>query len=304
MAPGIDRRSMDLLEWLHDHPGRPVTDFPSDSSSPQDELRELIGYLADRRLVKDRTTFGGVDAEIRPDGAALVQRVRTARAAPTQRARRAAAVQTHLLWWLDSQDTRPASVADALADLRDDDLGTPFAARDIDRAAGYLFDKGLITGHRTWQSQLLRPELTHDGRTCVTDFGGNVSDYLNAVTLGGNTTMNITAGSHNNIAVGNHNVQTTTTGLDTAKVLEFAQFVREVIPALGLSTEQQGVLDLEVQELQDQADSPAAEPGVLRGLITKIVTALGAGTSTAIQTIATGLGEQALESVQAAITSG
>lgn len=293
---------MDLLEWLHDHPGSSAAGFPSDAASPQDELRELVGYLADRRLVKDHTTFGGADAEIRPDGVAAVQRVRAARAAPAQRARRAAAVQTHLLWWLDGQDTRPASVAGALSDLGDDDLGTPYTALDVDRAASYLLDKGLITAHRSWQSELLRPELTHDGRTCVTDFGGNVSDYLNASARGGNTTTTITTGSHSNIAVGNHNVQTTTTGLDTTKVLEFTQFVREAIPALGLLTERQGALAAEIQELEEEANSPTAEPGVLRGLITTIMTALGAGTSTAIQTVATGLGEQALESVQTAIT--
>jgi hypothetical protein len=43
---------------------------------------------------------------------------------------------------------------------------------------------------------------------------------------------------------------------------------------------------------------------MIRGTVTRIMTALGAATSTAMQTVATGLGEQALESLQTAISSG
>lgn len=94
------------------------------------------------------------------------------------------------------------------------------------------------------------------------------------------------------------------TGLDTTKVMEFVQFLSEAMPALGLSAEQQSALGTQVQELRQEADSPAAEPGMISSLITRIITALGPATSTAIQAAATGLGEQALESVQAAITGG
>lgn len=104
MARDIQRHSMDLLEWLYDHPDENASAFRGGLAS-NDELRDLVRYLADRHLIKDLTTFGGPDAETLPDGSALVQRLRAARAAPAQRANRASAVRTHLLWWLDAQQT-------------------------------------------------------------------------------------------------------------------------------------------------------------------------------------------------------
>ena len=306
MAPDIERHSMELLEWLYDHPEDDGGAFPVDSSS-NDDLYDLVRFLADRYLVKDVSTFGGARADICPDGTAAVQRLRARRADPAQRAHRARMVRTHLLWWLDSQDTAPANWSGALIGLGVDDLGTPFTMQDISREAAYLMDKGLISGHRPWGSDdLLRPALTHAGRTCITDFGGNVSDYLNPAHRGGNTTNNHVnvSGASNNIALGDHNTQTMTTGLDTAKVLEFAQFVSQAMPALGLPDDQQDALETQVQELQQEADSLAADPGRIRGLINRIMTGLGAATSEAIQTVAIGMGEQALESVQAGITGG
>jgi hypothetical protein len=63
------------------------------------------------------------------DGTAAVQRLRAARTAPAQRALRATTVRTHLLWWLDAQDTPPADVTGALVGLDADELGTPFTLR-------------------------------------------------------------------------------------------------------------------------------------------------------------------------------
>jgi hypothetical protein len=127
MARDIQRHSMDLLEWLYDHPDDDAAAFPESSSI--DDLRALVGYLVDRYLVKDLTTFGGPNAEILPDGTAAVQRLRAARTAPAQRALRATTVRTHLLWWLDAQDTPPADVTGALVGLDADELGTPFTLR-------------------------------------------------------------------------------------------------------------------------------------------------------------------------------
>jgi hypothetical protein len=247
MAPDIQRHSMDLLEWLYDHPDEDAAAFPDSSSI--DDLRGLVSYLADRYLVKDLTTFGGPNAEILPDGTAAVQRLRASRTDPAQRARRAATVRTRLLWWLDAHDTPPTDLSGALVELDADDLGTPFTIADISREATYLRDKGLISVHRTWQSDFLRPALTHAGRTCITDFGGNVSDYLDRGYRGGTTTNNhvTVAGPGNNIAVGDHNTQNMTAGLDITKVLEFAQFVSEAMPALGLSPEQQTTLAAQVR---------------------------------------------------------
>jgi hypothetical protein len=306
MAPDIQRNGMALLEWLYDHPDESLEGFPPDSSSNPRGLYDLVSYLADRRLVKDQSTFGAVRAMILPDGIAAVERLRADRATPAQRGRRANTVRTNLLWWLDGQDTPPNDISGALAGLGVDDLGTGFTIEDVNRQAAYLEEKGLISGRRTWQSGLMRPALTAAGRTCVTDFGGNVSEYLNAQHGGGSTTTNTfnMHGGGNNVAVGDHNTQHMTTGLDTTKVLEFAQFVVEAMPAFGLPADQQGALQAQVDELRAEADSPSPEPGVIRRLIDKMLTAVGTGTSAALQTAATNLGQQALESVQTAITGG
>jgi hypothetical protein len=307
MAPDIQRNSMELLEWLYDHQDERPSSFPVDPSSNLRRLYELVSYLADRQLVADQSTFGAADATILPDGIAAVERLRSARATPTQRARRAVMARTHLLWWLEGQNSPPNDLSGALAGLGVDDLGTSFTIEDINREVAYLEEKGLIRGLRTFQSTgLMRPALTADGRTCVTDFGGNVSEYLNAQNRGGSTTNNTfnVNGGGNNFAVGDHNTQNMTTGLDTTKVLEFARFVAEAVPALGLPADQQGALQAQVEELRVEAESHFSEPGVIRSLIDKVMTSLGAATSTALQTVATGLGDQALESIQTAITGG
>jgi hypothetical protein len=145
---------------------------------------------------------------------------------------------------------------------------------------------------------MIRPELTANGRDCVVDFGGNVPDYLNRSPRGGHTTHIKMTGSTGNITVASENVvQNVSTGLDTTKLLDFAGFVRQTLPTLGLPADQQQTLDAQAEELHQESDSPTPDRGKLRRLGDAILDGLRAAAPTVVQSTAIDLGTEALKAI-------
>ncbi len=282
MAPDIERHSVGLLEWLHDNFGdgstvHPITGYLTEAGLSGDDGYSIVEYLADRGLATNLSSYGDPCAQITPDGMAWVQRQRAAQADPTQRVH---ALRTRMLLWLDEPDNQKVEdwsgfVASPSAVYQ----GVPFTQEEFAREAEYLSRKGLISAFESWSVKkgMIKPRLTDSGRDCITDHGGNVSDYLTRGRGGGNTTNNnITmTGSTGNITVGSENVVQNVN--ETQQVAPGFEAIAEAVadtlrqlPAIGLPEEDQQ--DAEAVANEVLAEVVRDEPN--RGWIRRAVATL------------------------------
>jgi hypothetical protein len=148
-----------------------------------------------------------------------------------------------LLAWIRDQRDSPqgmALVANFLRDRRSSFSGRFFSASDVDAAAAYLYDKGLIDG--TFVDQQHGPvyaRLKAEGIDCI-EHGGDVAAYLTSkerhpVTYNFNAPV-----SGTNVAVGDHATQISVTqGIDADALRTLVQAITEALPALGLDSKEQ-----------------------------------------------------------------
>jgi hypothetical protein len=85
--------------------------------------------------------------------------------------------------------------------------------------------------------------------------------------------------------------------LDTTKLLDFAGFVGQTLPTLGLPADQQQTLDVQAEELHQESDSPTPDRGKLRRLGDAILDGLRAAAPTVVQSTAIDLGTEALKAI-------
>lgn len=306
MAIDIDKHATMLLEFLHDSPKEVVSTYLSAHDLDIEAGMMLVDYLENRGLVRDHSTMGGSDASINAEGAALVQKLRAERMRP---ARRLGTLRSRMLTWLDeySEQSGPSDWSEFLAGPGMEYHGSDFTEKEVTREADYLQHHGLIKAFSAWgaTSGMLRPTITTQGRDCLVDFEGNVSDYLNRSQRPNNTTSttnNITmTGSTGNITVASDNVvQNVNAGLDTTKTLDFAGYVRQTLPVLGLDQDTREVLNAQAEELHQEADTAAPDRGKLRRLLDAILEGLRLAAPTVVQATAIGLGEEAVKAITGA----
>lgn len=266
----------------------------------------LINYLENRGLVKDHSTFDGADASINAEGVALVQRLRAERMSP---ARRLGTLRSRMLTWLDDRDQQggPSDWSTFLVMPYIEYHGSDFTEKEVLREASYLKEHDLIKAFSAWgvKPGTLRPTITIQGRDCLVDFGGNVSDYLNREQRANGTTSttnNITmTGSSGNITVASDNVvQNVNAGLDTTRLLDFAGLVRQSLPILGLEQSTQEELDAQSEELHREAGAATPDRSRLRSLIEAILSGLRLAAPTVVRATAIGLGEEAVKAITGA----
>lgn len=244
----------------------------------------------------DGRSGGMPDASINAEGMAAVQKIRADRMSP---GRRRGELRVRMLTWLADQDHQ-GGPADWSGFASGPDIAyycNDFTEKDIHREADYLQEKGLIRSHKVWNAApgTVRPTITTDGQDCLVDFGGNVSEYLsrgqrpNQTT---NTTNNVAmTGSTGKITVASDNVvQNVNSGLDTTKLLDFAGFVRQSIPVIGVDGEEQEALGTQSEELHREASSASPDKGRLRSLTDSILEGLRLAAPTVVQSTAIGLG--------------
>ena len=148
-----------------------------------------------------------------------------------------------LLAWIRDQRDSPqgaALVANFLRDRRSAFSGRFFSASDVDAAAAYLYDKGLIDGTFIDEQQgPVYARLKAEGIDCI-EHGGDVAAYLTSkerhpVTYNFNAPV-----SGTNVAVGDHATQISVTqevDADALRTLVLA--ITEALPALRLDSKEQ-----------------------------------------------------------------
>ena len=153
------------------------------------------------------------------------------------------AARNALLAWIRDQRDNPqgaALVANFLRERRSAFSGRFFSASDVDAAAAYLYDKGLIDG--TFIEEQQGPayaRLKAEGIDCI-EHGGDVAAYLaskerHPVTYNFNAPV-----SGTNVAVGDHATQISVTqGIDADALRTLVQAITEALPALRLDSKEQ-----------------------------------------------------------------
>jgi DNA-binding PadR family transcriptional regulator len=170
--------------------------------------------------------------------------------------RRDRAARNALLAWTRDQRDSPqgaALVAHFLRDRRSAHNGRFFSPADIDAAAAYLFDKGLIDG--TFIEEQRGPAyawLKAEGIDCI-EHGGDVAAYLASKDSHVTTYTFNAPVSGTNVAVGHGATQLSVTqGIDAGALLTLVQAITEALPGLGLDRPQQA-------EAENAADGIAVE---------------------------------------------
>jgi predicted transcriptional regulator len=305
MALNLQLHGMRLLDWLYD---RDTTDpsfhdinqFAAESDLSEDSAQLLIEDLENRGVIEQIATYGGNwDAKLTAQGVDFVQKIRVERSDSVRRSRE---LQQHMLCWLHNQEHRGTPPSDWNDFLASDDAifyGDRFTLAELERQAEYLSAKTLITSLHIAEAAdgTLKPSLTAAGQDCVMDFGGNVSEYTNRQRCGGTTNINMTS-STGNIVVASENVkQNIKTGIDTRKLLEFAGFVRQVLPTLGLGEDDQAELDADAAELHRAAEEVEPDRGRLQQLSDAVMSGLIKAAPSIVTATATAMGNDAIRAI-------
>ena len=273
-----------------------ILDYAESLGLDMDEVYTIVWACRDAGLSQDGSGLGNPAFRLTAAGLAYVRDLRQRRDDP---ALRAAACRTVLLRWFYRQHLASVHLPVTGGFGQSDDAqheGARFADIEIQNAAEYLANKNLIKGAAVAEIRgPVRAEITAEGIDCVTNWAGDVAQYLSDQRGYGPTNtyngpvFNANAGG-NQFAWQNRDVTQITGGQAVAAGYEpLAVAVADLIRALstlGLSAQDQ-------QDVQDVADEIAGEivqdqpnPGrlrragaAIRGILWPIATGAAAGVS-------------------------
>lgn len=274
----IETEAIRLLDWLADKPHQTSTliePFLTGRDLPAEHMWHLRDHLRDNGYVVGEASAGPVELTITAAGLAYITKVRSRRSDPAERTR---TLRKGMLNWLYalSRANPPDDWTGFTNDPRFSMLGEQFTFDEVIQEAEYLSDHGLIAGHDIEEAgpASLYPRLTSQGRDCVTDYEGNVSEYLNRKQSRGD--MNVyMAGVQGNTAIGSHHVVQNTSGVfDMQPLRDLADYVREVAPVLRLADDDRDRLTATAEELHATASADQPEPGKLRRLLDALMKGL------------------------------
>jgi hypothetical protein len=190
--------------------------------------------------------------------------------------RRRAARDALLAWLHDFEGAQhgPFPLAGFLRDPRRVVDGHFFSRRDIDGAATYLCQKGLMDG-RFADDALIAASLTAEGIDCM-EQGGNVAEYLTPHSIG--VTYNFHAPvSGTNVALGDHATQyAAISSVDADSLRVLMKAVVEALPSLNMDLQAQKDVENATSEVvsevgEHQADRPRLSKALLavRGFLAR-----------------------------------
>ncbi|MFB7032204.1 MULTISPECIES: hypothetical protein [unclassified Streptomyces] len=273
-----------LVEWVHEQTVANGEDcvsimaFGTMHGLDKDQSHRLLEACKSWGLLDNHNaTFGAPTANLTPRGLQWIQQRRLRREDP--RARSAAARKALLVWLYIQKDegvNRPVvdGVLQSSLSLFE---GASLTPDEIDRAAAYLFSKGLIDGRNSAQTAgPARAEITTEGQDCVDHYDGDISAYERR-NSGSNTTFNITENT-GNIAANNRdftmNATTNKDTIDPAKVVMLARALRQAVDVLGMPADEARAFTELATNLEDEAASGTPDPGRLQRWGTSIVALL------------------------------
>jgi hypothetical protein len=278
----LDFHGIALLEWLNEQVGTELTfhrtdDFATTTGLSVDDIRTLVQHLRLDGIAETQEPLTGCPL-VKVTDLGHARRVEIL-AMRKDHLRRVRELRQRLLLWLYEQEQQEATPTDWTGFLdgpRAHFYGVPFTEAEINRALTDLSNKKLIDGLTYDQASpaAVRPRLTTDGRDCVIEYGGDVSEHLMRTNGGPVTYVNMN-NVHGQTAIGSQHVhQTMASGLDTSELKKFTEFVGQVLPTLGLGKEKQAQLDDAVKKLDEAVDEPSIDKGRVRRLVEAVIRGL------------------------------
>lgn len=305
MVLDLDRHGLMLIDWLYERMGDrsemfDVEQFTELQDLPEGSARLVSQHLETRGLINAAYTMGGhVSAVITTEGIAFAHKVRAMRGDHAQRIR---SLRQDLLNWLYGMErvsVAPLDWDEFIVSPANHYFGSKYDEGEVKTAVSDLAARGLIAGmeHDHSVAAWVKPRLTSDGRDCVIDYGGNVSDYLKRFSSGNSTnvTMNHV---HGNTVIGNENVvNNQASGIDIAKLVDFANFVRQVLPTLGLPEDERTEIGRQADELSEVTTASEDDRNWLRRSLDAVMTGLTKALPGVVTSTAIAMGEEARKAI-------
>ncbi|MFI6295933.1 hypothetical protein ACIBEJ_30345 [Nonomuraea sp. NPDC050790] len=251
-----------VLDWLADYSqanpglGPRLEDLANFAARPGDiPLLKAHASTIQQALISKhyvsiaRGITGPWDESLRllPIGQLEAERVRHQRSASGPRH---LACRHALLAWLGDRDVQVPDPLLSLACFTTDPLsffwGEPFSETDIDRAAQWLHDNGMI------ERRALHARLTSGGGDCVSIYGGDIGLYIRSTSMSGGQIINVHGSNSGQIGMaGQGNVtQEHQQGIDIEKLMAALNGVREALPVLKLEPEDAAELTETMDEIE------------------------------------------------------
>ncbi|MEU6656854.1 hypothetical protein ABZ904_48055 [Streptomyces sp. NPDC046900] len=177
--------------------------------------------------------------------------------------------------------------------------GTPLSLGEVERAARYLMDKGLIVALDEFGPPLRNPELTSRGIDCA-EKDLTVSEFLAAEDRSTGPTFHVHMTDAQGVIIGTQTgfTQNNTAGLDVAQLTHFAGLARQSLPALALGGEAEAAAADQAEALHAEATSGAPDRGRLRRLVDSLLASLAPAAGTALGQVVLEAGHQAVAALQ------
>ncbi|MFB7543541.1 hypothetical protein ACFC0N_27060 [Streptomyces zaomyceticus] len=262
-----------LVEWVYDRTAAnqlgyvSITEFGAHHGLDEQQSFRLLQSGKDLGLLDDRyATYGDPAANLTTAGIRWADERKRRRADP---AARASAARRGLLVWLwrrKHEGVEMPAVADVLHDPQSIFEGERLSPREIDRAAGHLQPRGLISGQMVASGDgPVHAEITTDGEDCVENYAGDLGAYERGNRTE-STTFNIGSNT-GNIAANSRDFTlnaTTNNGADLAAVVMLARALRQAAPALDLPCNEEAELAELANRIEEEASSDHPDPSRLQ----------------------------------------
>lgn len=214
--------------------------------------------LKERGLIEYRYPVGGMVASVTPAGQDHAETLHTMR---KDARKRRAACRDAMVAWLCSRDATSSATSPAVDQMPADPrhgvwLAEPFTSEDIDAAAAWLHEHGLVAGRKAaGRKGPLRGYLTAAGIVCAEKFDSDTRRYIDVrnAPVSAGPTVNIGTNSGAFQVAGDQAYQVQNTGPS-------AEHLRELITSIAELVRQQ-VSDVDDIDAEQQAALAAVSDG-------------------------------------------
>lgn len=283
-----------FAEWLVLNSGRDdnfVDEYDKNANQAR-AVAQASGFVETVRPHRNdgcRPGYRGQDAWPRLTGAGHleVERVRSLRSDLHARAQ---ACREALLLWL-TREGRGAGSAGLLAGHAGWRFyDTPFTVGEVNEAARFLREAGLIEGWDYPGGTVMNPRLTVSGTQCVEFFDADVREFLHPSLQGGTVTnqQNFYGAVNGQVAQGQNVTQTQRSGIDAAALAEIFEAMRAALSTIEDPHDrhdvEHGIQQLEEAVQGGDAEAVTQSAGRVQRLATRVGKAAGNTAITAATT--------------------
>jgi hypothetical protein len=302
----IEEAVAEVLDWLYSRGSTTagfvnIADFDAPWNTPEVAVR-ISRYAEAHGLATAAFSLSnGAHLSLTMEGVALVHEMRRRRADPAERI---PVLRTAMLRWLYRHDSANQIVTGWDAFVNSEEagfLGDRFLLVEVEHQAKMLERAGLVREVRSSDTVPRRSgiSLSDAGYRCLTEYGGDVSEYNRRNDREPATTNNTYfADNKGNLSIGGQNfTQAVQSGVDTSELLKFAGAVRQILPTLELPEDEAMALGDAAEQLHEAASEQEPNVGTLKRLWRSVMSGLAVAAPTVTGDLIKQLGEEAIKAI-------